>query len=172
MYQSAVVFRQYQCVDDGLSSFASRRDPAVPGTMITGENAALLLLGISSKSEGRAPTECHPVKPSSSLRMGWTVILACCLYTLSGPELPQVLYLHKYPNWTRRVLKLRTLVCKSSSRISLRKVLYRYLRSTPRNLTPKKWDMNGHLISSILPDHNCMDSSEETRHECDSWMYS
>ena len=25
-----------------------------------------------------------------------------------------------------------------------------------RNPTPKKWDMNGHLISSMLADHNCM----------------
>ena len=50
VYQSAVVFRQYQCVDDGLSSLP-RGETAVPGTMIIGENAALLLLGISSKSK-------------------------------------------------------------------------------------------------------------------------
>ena len=30
-----------------------------------------------------------------------------------------------------------------------------YTQISPlRNLTPKKWDMNGHLISSMLPDHN------------------
>ena len=27
---------------------------------------------------------------------------------------------------------------------------------TFRNLTPKKWDMNGHLISSMYPDDNTM----------------
>ena len=33
----------------------------------------------------------------------------------------------------------------------------KYTQISPfRNLTPKKWDMNGHLISSMLPDHNFM----------------
>ena len=40
VYQSAVVFWQYQCVDEGLSSLASSREPAVPGMMMTGENVA------------------------------------------------------------------------------------------------------------------------------------
>ena len=34
---------------------------------------------------------------------------------------------------------------------------YQYTQISPlRNLTPKKWDMNGHLISINLTNHNCM----------------
>ena len=33
----AVVFLQYQCVEVGLLRVASRRDPAVPGMIMTGE---------------------------------------------------------------------------------------------------------------------------------------
>ena len=91
--------------------------------------------------------------------LGWTgraSAKTCACATLAG-RVPGTVGRRGHP----RTSIHEHLCTVDSDVVTVREMLYstvQYTHISPfiRNLTPKKYYMNGHLISSMFPDHNCM----------------